>query len=98
VTQDDWLRASAVLVHLNYGPDLLALLKERGDDAKLRPWYEALAALIAGDKSRLQNVAPEIRNIAEILYDNMERRLKKLPLSTNRRPPTTVTQSRRPQK
>jgi tetratricopeptide (TPR) repeat protein/DNA-binding MarR family transcriptional regulator len=97
-TQEDWLRASAVLVHLNYGSDLLALLKERGDDVKLRPWYEALAALIAGDKSRLQNVAPEIRNIAEILYDNMERRLKKLPLSTNRRPQMAATQSRRPKK
>ncbi len=41
-TADDWFRASAVLMHLNYGEELLAFLRERGDDVRLRPWYEAL--------------------------------------------------------
>ena len=40
-TGDDWMRATAVLLHLDYGKDLLALLEERGDDP-LRPWYKAI--------------------------------------------------------
>jgi hypothetical protein len=42
-SRDDWCRASAVLLHLNFGEELMAFLRERGDDSRLRPWYEALS-------------------------------------------------------
>jgi len=83
---DAWYRATAVLLHLNYGAELLAFLEERGDTARLRPWYEAVRALQAGDRRMLQNIAPEIRTTAEIFYDGIETRLKKLPEKTRRRP------------
>jgi tetratricopeptide (TPR) repeat protein len=83
---DDWLRASAVLLHLNYGAELVAFLDQRGDTARLRPWVEALRALHIGDRRALQNIAPEIRTTAEIFYDGIESRLKKLPEKTRRRP------------
>lgn len=38
---DDWLRFSAVLLHLNYGAELLVFLDQRGDNIRLRPWVEA---------------------------------------------------------
>jgi tetratricopeptide (TPR) repeat protein len=84
---DDWLRASAVFLHLNYGAELLAFLDNLGDTtARLRPWVEALRALQLGDRRALQNIAPEIRTTAEIFYDGIERRLLKLPEKTRRRP------------
>jgi tetratricopeptide (TPR) repeat protein len=86
VTTMDWLRASAVLLHLNYGAELLTFLDERGDTARLRPWVEALRAHHLGDRRALQNIAPEIRTAAEIFYDGIESRLKKLPEKTRRRP------------
>jgi tetratricopeptide (TPR) repeat protein len=97
---DDWLRASAVLMHLNYGAELLTFLDERGDTARLRPWVEALRAIHLGDRRALQNVAPEIRTTAEIFYDGIESRLKKLPEKTRRRAVTKLakpkqTRSRR---
>lgn len=80
---DDWLRASAVLLHLDYGAELLAFLDQRGDTVRLRPWVEAVRAHQLGDRRALQNIAPEIRMI---LYDGIESRLKKLPEKTRRRP------------
>jgi len=86
-TTDDWLRTSAVIIHLNYGTELLTFLDQLGDTtARLRPWVEALRALQIGNRQALQNIAPEIRTTAEIFYDGMERRLKKLPEATRRRP------------
>ena len=85
-TIDDWFRASAVLLHLNYGEQLLAFLRERGDDARLRPWYEALVALHKGDRRFLQNLAPEVRTTAEVYFDQIEKRLNALPDKTRRRP------------
>jgi len=92
---DDWLRASAVLLHLNYDAALLAFLDERGDTARLRPWVEALKALQLGDRRLLRNIAPEIRATAEIFYDGIETRLKKLPGKTRRRPVAHVKKPRR---
>jgi tetratricopeptide (TPR) repeat protein/DNA-binding MarR family transcriptional regulator len=92
---DDWLRASAVLLHLNYGGNLLVFLDERGATARLRPWVEALRALHLGDRRALQNIAPEIRTTAEIFYDGIESLLKKLPEKTRRRP---VTKSAKPKR
>jgi tetratricopeptide (TPR) repeat protein len=92
---DDWLRASAVLLHLNYGAELLAFLDQRSDTvARLRPWVEALRALQIGDRRALQNIAPEIRTTAEVFYDGIERRLKKLPEKTRRRPLANPRRSR----
>ena len=84
---DDWLRASAVLLHLNYGAELVMFLDQLGDTAaRLRPWVEALRALQIGDRRALQNIAPEIRITAEVFYDGIEKRLLKLPEQTRRRP------------
>lgn len=91
---DDWLRASAVLLHLNYGAEVLALLDERGDTARLRPWVEAFRALHLGDRRALQNVAPEVRTTAEMFYDGIDSRLQKLPEKTRRRPVPKAKQSR----
>ncbi len=91
---DDWLRASAVLLHLNYGAQLLAFLDQRGDTARLRPWVEALRAHHLGDRRALQNIAPEIRTAAEILYDGIQSRLEKLPEKTRRRPLATLKRVR----
>jgi DNA-binding MarR family transcriptional regulator len=85
INTDDWLRASAVLIHLNYGAELIAFLEQRGDNLRLRPWVEALRALQIGDRRALQNIAPEIRVTAEVFYDGIERRLMKLPAKTCRR-------------
>jgi len=85
-TTDDWMRASAVLLHLDYGDELLKFLEERGDGARLRPWYEAIRALHLGDRGYLLNIAPEVRTLAEKFYDQIEMRLSKLPESTRRRP------------
>lgn len=96
-TTDDWLRTGAVLVHLNYGEALLAFLRERGDTSRLRPWAEALLALQVGSPEYFQNIAPEIRLAAEVLYEGMERRLKLLPASTSRRPVVPAKKKRKPQ-
>ena len=82
----DWIRVSAVLLHLNYGAELLAFLDQRGDTARLRPWVEALRAHQIGDRLALMNIAPEVRTAAEVFYDGIESRLKKLPEKTRRRP------------
>ena len=95
VTWECWMRASAVLLHLNYGAELLAFLENRGDDKRLRPWYEALRALHLGDRRHLQNVAPEIRPPAESFYDEIERQLKALPEQTRRRPLPAASAQRR---
>ncbi len=85
-TADDWFRASAVLLHLNYAAELLAFLRERGDDVRLRPWFEALSALHQGDRRFLQNIPVEVRATAEYYFDQIEKRLNALPAKTRRRP------------
>jgi tetratricopeptide (TPR) repeat protein len=82
----DWCRASAVLLHLNFGEELLAFLRERGDDSRLRPWYEALSALHKGDRRYLQNIPVEMRTTAEYYFDQIEKRLSALPEKSRRRP------------
>lgn len=91
---DDWLRASAVLLHLDYGTELLVFLDERGDTVRMRPWVEALRAHQFRGRRQLQNVAPEIRTTAEVFYDGIARRLKELPEKTRRRPASTPKRSR----
>ena len=92
---EDWLQTGAMLIHLNYGEELLEFLDGQGVTAKLRPWVEAVRAVQIGDKKALQNAAPEIRVTAEQLFDGIERRLNQLPESTNRRPKKKKTRSRK---
>jgi tetratricopeptide (TPR) repeat protein len=94
-TQDDWFRASAVLLHLNYADDLLAFLRERGDGIRLRPWFEALSALHQGDRRFLQNIPVEVRTTAEYYFDQIEKRLNALPEKTRRRPVPKLRTKRR---
>ena len=90
-----WFRASAVLLHLNYREELLTFLRERGDDARLRPWYEALSALHQGDRRYLQNIPVEARTTAEYYFDQIEKRLNALPEKTRRRPVPKPAKKRR---
>lgn len=84
-TRDDWMRASAVLLHLDYGSRFLAFLDDRGDTiARLWPWVEALRANVAGSERYLQGVAAEVRPVAGELFEETERRLRILPESTRR--------------
>lgn len=94
-TADDWFRASAVLLHLNYGEELLTFLRERGDESRLRPWYEALSALHRGDRRYLQNIPVEVRTTAEYYFDQIDKRLNTLPEKTRRRPVPTPVKKRR---
>ncbi|HUF63759.1 MAG TPA: hypothetical protein VMN36_16905 [Verrucomicrobiales bacterium] len=48
----------------------------------------------AGDRRALQNIAPEIRATAEVLYDGIERRLLALPERTRLRPPAKAKRRR----
>ncbi|MBK8036055.1 MAG: AAA family ATPase [Verrucomicrobiaceae bacterium] len=84
----EWLRATAVVVHLGMGTEFLSLLESHAGRQKFRPWYEALSAIQTDDRLLLQNLAPEVRETAEKLYDEIDRRLRMLPEKTRRRPRT----------
>ena len=94
-TQDDWFRTSAILLHLNYGGDVLAFLRKRGDNIRFRPWFEALSALHQGDRRFLQNIPVEVRTTAEYYFDQIEKRLNALPEKTRRRPAPMPPKKRR---
>ncbi len=89
-----WINASAVLLHLDYSTELLELLDQGGETSSLRPWVEALRAHMVEDRRVLQNIAPEIRETAESIYDSIEKLLKRLPESTRRRPFPAIKRSR----
>jgi hypothetical protein len=78
----DWTRATAVLLHLGFGERLLRFLSERGEDQRLRPWYEAIRAILRGDRLYLRNIPAEMQTVAETLYNEIDVRLKRLPEST----------------
>jgi hypothetical protein len=59
----------------------------RGDDDRLRPFYEGLRAVVGGDKRMLLNVAPEVRVTAERFYDLIEARRQALPEKTAAKKP-----------
>ncbi len=79
-----WMRATAVLIHLDYGDRLLTFLRERGDDQRLRPWYEAIRAQLRGDRRYLRNIPAEMRDVAGHFFDHIHSLLKVLPDSTRR--------------
>ncbi len=95
--EDDWLRASAVFIHLGFGTRLLEFLEQRGENVRLRPWFEAVRAAEANRPELLRNVAPEVRLPAEKLLAQIQQRLARLPASTCRRP-TAVKGKRRGRK
>lgn len=83
-TKDDWFRATAVLLHLGYGERFIKLLVELGTARRLRPWFEAIQALKVNERGWLTNLAPEIRQTAEIYFDEIQKRLDALPPDTKR--------------
>ena len=88
-TLTDWMWASAVLLHLGYGVKLLEYLQARGEDQRLRPWYEAIRAHLRGDRRYLRNAPVEVRPPAEVLYDQIALRLRHLPDTSRRWSPPT---------
>ena len=83
-TRDDWYRASAVLLHLGFGPKLVEFLEEEGADIEMMPWFEAVRAHVEGDRRYLQNIAAEARPVAEKIFDEIAIRRKHLPEKTRR--------------
>ncbi len=83
-TIDDWMRTSAVMIHLNYGNNLIELLAETGFDQRLRPWSEALKAILRGDKNYLRNAPMEVRESAAELFDEIKIRLDGLPVASRK--------------
>lgn len=83
-----WARATAVLLHLGLGEKLRLFLSDRGEDQRLRAWFEAVRAILRGDRLYLRNIPAEMQNLAETLYDEIDVRLKHLPESTRRWPTT----------
>ncbi len=79
-----WMRATAVLIHLDHGERLLDFLRDRGDDQRLRPWYEAIRAELRGDRQYLRNIPVEMREVAGRFFDHIHRVLEVLPDSTRR--------------
>ncbi len=79
-----WMRATAVLIHLDYGERLLDFLHDRGDDQRLRPWYEAIRAQLRGDRQYLRNIPVEMRDVAGRLFDHIHNLLEVLPDATRR--------------
>ena len=80
----DWMRATAVLLHLGYGADLLGFLDGRVESQRLRPWYEAIRAHLRGDRLYLRNIPMEMREPAGLLFDQIKVRLDHLPANTRR--------------
>ncbi|MGC4047931.1 MAG: tetratricopeptide repeat protein [Armatimonas sp.] len=78
-TRDDWFRAAAVLLKLGYGPNYVESLKEWGADITMPPWFAAIDAHTKGDRRYLLNVAPEVRPVAETIYDQILIRRERLP-------------------
>jgi len=81
-TQDDWYRASAVLLHLGYGQPLLDFLKAEGQDECRMPWFEALQAHVIGDRQYLLNIPAEAQEVAGTIFDQIARRRAFLPQHT----------------
>lgn len=83
-TLDDWMRASAVMLRLGYGGQLLDLLHATDFEQRLRPWTEALRAHVRGDRKYIRNAPVEVREAAGQMFDEILRRLDRLPDGSNR--------------
>ena len=95
-TDDDWCRPCAVLLHLNYGEELLALLRERGDDAAVTAMVRSALRVAPGRSPRhLENIPIEVRTTAEYYFDQIEKRWNALPEKTSRRAAPKPAKKRR---
>ncbi len=86
-TRDDWLRASAVLLHLGFGEKFVRLLEELGADVTLLPWLEAVRAHAVDDRRHLVAIPLEARAAAETLYDQIAHFRNRLPPRPQTAPP-----------
>lgn len=77
-TEDDWFRASAVMLKLGFAEKLLKFLNEQGCKQKMMPWFAALEAHQVGDKQLLLNYPAEARPAAELIFDQIQKRQKTL--------------------
>lgn len=75
-SEDDWFRASAVMIKLGFTAKLLIFLEEQGAKVRMLPWFAALEAHQVGDKQLLLNYPQEVRPAAELIYDQIEKRRK----------------------
>lgn len=75
-SEDDWFRATAIILQLGFGPKLLTFLDEHGCKTRMMPWFAALEAHQIGDKQLLLNYPAEARPAAELTYDQIEKRKK----------------------
>ena len=81
-SREDWYRASAVLLHLGFGQDLVNFLRTEKQDEKLLPWFAALDALTLGDNQVLLNIPAEARNAAEEIFRHITRLKSNLPAAS----------------
>ena len=73
-TQDDWWRSAATIVKLDHGQHFVQILKESGYDIVLRPYYEAIRALLEKDsESHFNTIAAEVREPARKILEFMQR-------------------------
>lgn len=78
VTADDWARTAAVLLELGHGAWFQQVLQRRGHNHSLRPFFESIRAHTIGDRAALLNVAPEVRQAAGWLFDQIQTRRRRL--------------------
>ncbi|MFD0748562.1 tetratricopeptide repeat protein [Mucilaginibacter calamicampi] len=68
-TIDDWYRAVAVIIKLNYGEGLLNIFQKTGYDITFKPLYVAIQAIVIyNDANFLNSVAVEVREPAEKIW------------------------------
>lgn len=73
-TKGDWWRAAATIVKLGHGEHLLSILKESGNRIVLRPYYEAIRAILEKDpKSHFNQIAAELREPTRKILGFMQR-------------------------
>ncbi|MDZ4286606.1 MAG: tetratricopeptide repeat protein, partial [Prosthecobacter sp.] len=78
-SQDDWFRASAVLLNLGYGEAFIEFLRAERSDICLLPWFSAVEAHQVGDRQMLLNIPTEARETAEFVFDQIAKRRANLP-------------------
>ncbi len=73
-TQDDWQRFAAIALRLNYGEEVLHILKETGHDTIIRPYYEAIKAMLKKDSDAyLESIAAEVREPARQILKRIQK-------------------------
>lgn len=73
-TRNDWYRTGAMAVKLGYGHHFTEVLEETGHDIILRPYYEAIKALMAKNSEvYFTTVAAEVREPAAKILEFMKR-------------------------